>query len=108
MKGREYYIRKEYMKLLSIVKSDSPGKKWKATFQQENGRTKTTHFGAAGMEDYTQHHDKDRRDNYRSRHKKDLETGDPTRAGFLSYYILWGDSTSFNQNLADYKKRFQL
>ena len=95
-------------KLVSVVKSDAPGKKWKATFEQDNGRTKTTHFGASGMQDYTQHHNKVRRDMYRARHKKDLETGDPTRAGFLSYYVLWGDSTSFDQNLRAYRQRFGL
>ena len=95
------------MKLVSVTKSDRPGKKWKAVFEK-NGRQSSTHFGAAGMEDYTQHHDKERRERYRQRHKKDLETGDPTRAGFLSYYILWGDSTSFAQNLAQYRSRFGL
>ena len=95
-------------KLLSVVKSDQAGKKWKATFETPEGRTKTTHFGAAGMEDYTQHHDKERRERYRARHRKDLQTNDPTRAGFLSWYLLWGDSTSFAQNLADYKRRFHL
>lgn len=95
-------------KLVKVVKSDSPGKKWKAVFELDNGRSKTTHFGASGMEDYTQHHDAARRERYRSRHKKDLETGDPTRAGFLSYYVLWGDSTSFDQNLASYKRRFNM
>lgn len=96
------------MKLLKVEKSDQPGKKWQAIFEGDNGRTKTTHFGAAGMEDYTQHHNKVRRDMYRARHKKDLETGDPTRAGFLSYYVLWGDSTSMAQNLAQYRSRFGL
>lgn len=96
------------MKLLKVVKSDKPDKKWMAVFETDGGRTKTTHFGAAGMQDYTQHHDKERRERYRTRHKKDLETGDPTRAGFLSYYVLWGDSTSFDQNLASYRRRFHL
>lgn len=95
-------------KLLKVVKSDRPGKKWKAVFEQDNGRSKTTHFGAAGMQDYTQHHDKERRERYRERHKKDLETGDPTKAGFLSYYVLWGDSTSFDANLSAYRRRFGL
>ena len=96
------------MKLQRIVKSDREGKKWKAEFIQDNGRTKTTHFGASGMQDYTQHHDKERRERYRQRHKKDLDTKDPTRAGFLSYYILWGDSTSFDSNVRAYKSRFNL
>lgn len=43
------------VKLEKVVKSDRPGKKWKAVFIQDNGRTKTTHFGASGMQDYTQH-----------------------------------------------------
>ena len=50
----------------------------------------------------------EKRASYRRRHKKDLRTGDPTRAGFLSYYILWGDSTSVRTNVASYKKRFNL
>ena len=95
-------------KLKSVTKSDQAGKKWKAIFELDNGRSKTTHFGAAGMQDYTQHHDKERRERYRTRHRKDLETGDPTRAGFLSYYVLWGDSTSFAENLASYKRKFGL
>jgi hypothetical protein len=96
------------MKLLSVARSEKPDKKWKATFDGESGRRKTTHFGAKGMEDYTQHHDKERRTRYRTRHKKDLETNDPTRAGFLSWYLLWGDSTSFDENLRAYKARFNL
>lgn len=96
------------MKLLSVTKSDSPGKKWKAIFQQDNGRTKTTHFGAAGMDDFTLTGDKEARERYRQRHKKDLDTKDPTRAGYLSYYLLWGDSTSLNQNISAYKSRFGL
>ena len=95
-------------KLLRVVKSDKPGKKWKAVFQTDAGREKTTHFGASGMQDYTQHHDKERRERYRSRHRKDLETRDPTRAGFLSWYLLWGESTSLASNLASYRQRFDL
>ena len=96
-------------KLVEVVKSDRSGKKWKALFRNsETGRTKTTHFGASGMEDFTQHHDKERRERYRERHGKDLKTDDPTRAGFLSYYILWGDSTSFDRNLSAFKRKFSL
>lgn len=91
-----------------IKKSDKPGKKLMAVFTKDNGRTKTTHFGAAGMDDYTITKDKERRRLYRERHKKDLATKDPTRAGFLSYYILWGDSTSRQENIKNYKRRFNL
>tara|TARA_R110001592_G_scaffold11388_3_gene56371 strand:- start:2848 stop:3147 length:300 start_codon:yes stop_codon:yes gene_type:complete len=91
-----------------IKKSNKPGKKLMAVFTKDNGRTKTTHFGAAGMDDYTLKKDKEQRKRYRSRHKKDLSTGDYTRAGYLSYYILWGDSTSRKENIASYKRRFKL
>ena len=89
-----------------VKKSDRPGKKLMAIFTKDNGGTKTTYFGQAGAPDYTLTKDKEQRTRYRSRHKKDLKTNDPTRAGFLSYYILWGESTSRAQNIRAYKKRF--
>jgi hypothetical protein len=79
-----------------------------AKFETDTGRTKTTHFGASGMDDYTISKDKEQRERYRTRHKKDLESNDPTKAGYLSYYILWGDSTSRQANISAYKKRFNL
>jgi len=91
-----------------VKKSNKPGKKLMAVFTKDNGRTKTTHFGSAGMDDYTLKKDKEQRKRYRSRHKKDLSTGDYTRAGYLSYYILWGDSTSRKENISSYKRRFKL
>lgn len=41
------------VKLQSISDSDKPDKKLKAVFLQDNGRTKTVHFGAKGMTDHT-------------------------------------------------------
>ena len=96
------------MKLLSVSPSSKPDKKFMASFETDTGRKKTTHFGAKGMDDYTKTHDKEQRERYRSRHGKDLKTGDPTKAGFLSYYLLWGDSTSMSANVASYKKKFSL
>jgi len=59
------------------------------------------------MDDYTLTHDKSQRERYMARHKKDL-MGDPTRPGYLSYYILWGPSTSIRANIAAYKRHFRL
>jgi hypothetical protein len=95
------------MKLIKVVKSTKTGKKYMAVFDN-NGRTKTTHFGSSGMDDYTLKGDKEQRERYRTRHKKDLNTGDPTKAGFLSYYLLWGDSTSLLENISAYRRRFNL
>jgi len=64
-----------------------------------------TNFGARGYSDYTMHHDKERRDSYRARHAKDLRTNDPTRAGFLSYFLLWGDSTDLDTNVRNYNRQ---
>jgi hypothetical protein len=49
----------------------------------------------------------EQRARYRARHAKDLK-GDATAAGYLAYYILWGDSTSISANVASYKRRFNL
>ncbi len=96
-------------KLLSINKSINKNKKLSAVFEnKKTKKTKIVHFGSLGMDDYTITKDKEQRERYRKRHQKDLKTNDPTRAGYLSYYILWGDSTSRKTNIADYKKRFKL
>ena len=96
------------MKLLKVTTSSKSDKKLMAIFETDKGTTKTTHFGAKGMDDYTKTKDKKQRQRYRSRHKSDLSTSDPTKAGFLSYYILWGDSTSRTENIKAYKKKFNL
>ena len=100
------YRHKVVMKLLEVIKSPIAGKKWRAVFEGDSGRLKHTDFGAAGMDDYTLTHSKEQRERYRTRHSKDLTTKDPTRAGFLSYYLLWGDSTSLKTNIASYRRKF--
>ena len=92
------------MKLLKVVKSTNPKKKYDAFFDNNH----KTSFGAYGYLDYLQHHDKERRERYRARHKKDLDTRDPTKAGYLSYYLLWGDSTDLQTNIRNYKRLFHL
>jgi hypothetical protein len=91
---------------LQILKSDNPKKKYKAIFTKNDGKTKTIHFGASGYQDYLQSHDKNQRNRYRQRHEKDLKTNDAMRAGYLSYYILWGDSTNLTTNIASFKKKY--
>jgi hypothetical protein len=93
------------MIILQISTSDKSEKKFKAIFTKPDGKTKTVHFGASGYQDYTQHHNKDRRVLYRQRHEKDLK-GDPLRAGYLSYYILWGNSTNMQTNIRSFKHKF--
>jgi hypothetical protein len=92
------------VKLIRIVKSPRIKSKFRAEFDDGTH----TDFGAAGMDDYTLTGNKEQRDRYRIRHRKDLDTNDPTRAGYLSYYTLWGDSTSLRTNIADYRRRFNM
>ena len=100
------------VKLIKVVKSEKKKKKWKAIFKLDNEKEKTTHFGFNNPKDlkndYTLHFDKERRERYRKRHEKDLKTNDPTRAGYLSFFLLWGDSTSLKKNISTYKKKFDL
>ena len=98
------------MKLISVLPARDGVHKYAALFESEGSpsRHHTTKFGAHGMDDYTITHDKDQRERYRTRHRKDLQTGEPDRAGFLSYYILWGNSTSMKANIASYRRRFGL
>jgi hypothetical protein len=91
------------IRLVSIKKSKASGKKYTATFET-NGRTKQIHFGAAGMSDYTKHKDRARRQRYITRHKKDLGTNNPARAGYLSMFVLW-NKPSVSAGIADYRRR---
>ncbi len=92
-----------------IEKGTAKNKKLKAIFYDDKGkRIKTTQFGDSRYQDYTLSKDKKQRSKYISRHTKDLEKGDYMSAGHLSFYILWGDSTSRNINIKKYKKMFKL
>ena len=95
------------LKLLSIAPSTNPEKKYMAVFEKD-GKPLTTHFGAKGMSDYTQHGDPERRLAYLRRHRANEDWSDPTSAGALSRFILWGDSTSLAKNIASFKRRFGL
>lgn len=96
-------------KRVEIKTSTQQDKKYMALFyNSEDKKIKTTHFGSKGMNDFTLTGDKNARERYRKRHKKDLDTNDFTRAGYLSYFILWGEFQHIKKNISDYKKRFSL
>ena len=94
---------------MTIQKGTAKNKKLKAIFYDDKGKKiKTTQFGDDRYSDYTIHKDKERRNKYRTRHKKDLAKGNYMSAGYLSYYLLWGDSTSLSTNIKKYKDKFKL
>jgi len=87
---------------MQIIKLHNEPKKYMAVF---NDGTKTK-FGFSGMNDFTLTGDEKARDRYRARHSKDLSTNDPRRAGYLSFYLLWGNSKNINTNISEYKKKY--
>ena len=93
---------------VTISNSTNPKKKLMAIFTNDDGKkVKTSHFGQAGADDYTITKDKEQRTRYRNRHKKDLDTNDYKKAGYLSWYLLWNKPT-LTESIKDYKKRFNL
>ena len=97
------------MKLV-INKSNKPEKRLVATFSEKGSKDKKVHFGLKNPKrgTFIDTGDKKARAAYRARHKKDLDTKDFTRPGYLSYFILWGESKSLKKNIELYKKKFKL
>lgn len=78
--------------------------KWVAVFDDGT----RVPFGATGYSDFTQHKDKLRRARYLARHSSRETWNNPKTAGSLSRWILWGDSTSLQSNLASFRRRFSV
>lgn len=95
------------MQLESITESPSKGKKLKAVFRLDTGRTRTIHFGAKDYDDYTIHNDKNRRANYIRRHAAREDFNNPLTAGALSRWILWNKKT-LEASIRDFCRRFDL
>ena len=86
-----------------LIQSPLKTKKLRAVFSDNTH----TDFGQRGAPDFTQPpHDKERRTRYLNRHRKNENWNNPRSAGALSRYILWGEHTSIEANLRDFKIRF--
>ena len=81
-----------------LYESNLSNKKWDVYVPTEKGMKKVS-YGSYGMSDYTKHKDRERRERYRARHIND-HIDDPYKAGFWSWWHLWGTSS-------DSKKAFQ-
>jgi hypothetical protein len=95
------------VQVYKLYKSTNPNKKYDIYVPMESGRLKKVSFGGAGYEDYTMHKDKERRERYRIRHRKDKIT-DPTKPGFWSWWVLWGESSNLARALAQTRRKFKL
>lgn len=100
------------MKLLYVEKSRVKGKKFKATFELDEGLRKATHFGSSEHSDYTgaggtkEPTSDEQKRLYKKRHAKD-DLDNPLSAGALSMYLLW-HTRDLNKNIRDYRKRFSI
>ena len=94
------------MKLISIKPSTKSDKKLQATFEN-NGRTKTVHFGQKTADDYTKTRDEEQKKRYLARHRANENWNKPDSPGALSRWILWNKPTR-QASIADYKRRFNL
>lgn len=93
--------------LIALEQSRRKGKKLKAVFRLDTGRTKTIHFGAIGYEDFTTHKDEARKQRYIERHRSRESFNEPMTAGALSRWILWNKPTII-ASVMDFKKRFHV
>ena len=87
-----------------ISKSDNKNKKMKAVIDGK----KTIHFGQAGASDFTIHKDKDRKQLYIDRHKKneDWTKSGVDTAGFYSKHLLWSKDT-LKKSVEDLNKKYK-
>jgi len=103
------------MKLLSIKPSERPTKKYVATFCMCEGETKCcdndrkkVNFGSRGSSTYLDHKDEAKRKAYIARHSVREDFNNPLTAGSLAKNLLWGPTTSLRENIALFKKKFNL
>ena len=92
---------------VDIKKSTNPEKKLMAIFYDRDKKIKTTHFGSAGMSDYTKHKDDERKKLYLIRHKKNENWNNYMTPGSLSRWVLW-NLPNLQASIKDYKKKFNL
>ena len=87
-----------------ITKSKKPDKKYDARVDG----SKTVSFGQKMASDFTKHKDKDRKEAYIARHKKneDWTKSGAKTAGFYSRWITWNKPT-LKESIDDINKRFK-
>jgi len=99
------------MVYVQLLKSSNEKKKYMAVFyNEERKKIKTTHFGSAGMSDFTIYkgeEGKERKERYIARHSANEKWNDYMTAGSLSYHLLWNKPT-LSASYNDYIKKFGL
>ena len=96
---------------VDIKKSSRDDKRYMATFTDDNGNKKTTHFGYKDNNKtgstFIDHNDDDKKKAYIARHRVNENWADYKSAGALSKHILWNKAT-LTASINDYKNKFKL
>ena len=108
------------IKLIKIVKSSKPAKKYDAHFKLDNGREKVVSFGQNSARDFTLINDKNSKfylpkildrnvvkSSYLRRHEKRENWNDFLTAGALSRWVLW-DRKTLSASIKAFKKKFKI
>lgn len=97
---------------IELSKSPIRGKKWQVILyenKEEKKKIKTLHFGAIGYEDYTTHHDDERKERYITRHRAREDWGKSgiDTSGFWALYLLWNKKT-IGASISDIENKFNV
>jgi hypothetical protein len=95
------------LSLISLSPSSQSDKKYVVKLKQDSGRTKSIHFGAKGMDDFTKTGDVAQKERYLKRHSAREHWNNPLTAGFWAKNILWNKPT-VSASLEDTKRRYGL
>lgn len=101
------------MRLLAVRRSPKAAKKFVAVFEDDDGRRRSTHFGAAGYGDFTLYWKRspalarEKRAQYIARHGATEDWSDPTTPATLSRFVLW-ERPTVAQAVKALKRRFVL
>ena len=97
----------------TLSQSPRAGKKLRATFTDETGKSHHVDFGAEGMMDYTKYYAespqkaKVKKANYLARHRATENWNKYDTAGALARWVLWNLPT-VEASWRDYKSKFGL
>ena len=94
---------------LYIYESVTINKRFVAVFVENDIIKFTSNFGSKTGATFIDHGDIIKRANYLKRHSAlNEDWNNPTSAGSLSRWILWGNSDNIETNIREFKKRFNL
>ena len=94
------------MEIYCLEKSSRKDKKLMIR-KQYPGDGKRIHFGGRGYQDYPEHKDEKRKNNYIRRHEKNENWNDLTTAGAWSKCLLWNQKTLYD-SIKDMEQNFNI